>query len=190
MTMRGDWSALGVSHKVIASMVGAGAFCIDATAGNGHDTVFLAELVGERGRVLAMDIQESAVLSTRANIDEHGFSERASVVLKSHEFIDELAKPETADCIVFNFGWLPGGDHSVFTLPETSLAAVEKSLALLKHGGLLSLCLYYGRNNGYGERDALLDWAAGLESSAYNVVCCDFLNRKNDPPFPLFIVKE
>ena len=75
-------------------------------------------------------------------------------------------------------------------MPETSVAAADKSLALLKRGGLLSLCLYYGRNNGYAERDALLHWAAGLDSTHYNVMRCDFLNRVNDPPFPVFIVKE
>jgi len=188
--MAENYSALGVAHRVIAANVPSGALCIDATAGNGGDTVFLASLVGEGGRVIAMDIQEAAVRSTQKNILEHGCSGIASVVLKSHEFIDELAAPETVDCIVFNFGWLPGGDHGVFTLPETSVAAADKSLALLKRGGLLSLCLYYGRNNGYAERDALLHWAAGLDSTHYNVMRCDFLNRVNDPPFPVFIVKE
>lgn len=188
--MTGEWSAIDIVHKVLESLVKPGSFCIDATAGNGHDTVFLCGLCGENGKVLAMDIQESAVESTKANLAEHGFSERAEVVCKSHSEIDTLAAPETADCVMFNFGWLPGGDHDIFTRAETSVPAIEKSLAILKKGGVLSLCLYYGRNNGYSERDAILEYVSSLPSFGYAVMKCDFLNRRNDPPFPIFIVKE
>lgn len=188
--MAGEWSALGVTHKVLKAFLHKGNICIDATAGNGHDTVFLASLVGETGKVTALDIQPEAVMSTNKNIEENGYSNIACAVLKSHEFIDEIASPESVDCIVFNFGWLPGGNHDIFTKTKSSLIAVNKSLALLKHGGLLSLCLYYGRNNGYEERDELLKWAASLPGNIYNVMHCNFLNRENDPPFPIFIIKE
>ena len=108
----------------------------------------------------------------------------------SHSDMDIVAAPESADCIVFNFGWLPGGDHNVFTRAETSVPAIEKALSVLKPGGLLVLCVYYGRNNGYSERDAIVEYVSNLESRYYAVMKCDFLNRKNDPPFPIFIVKE
>ncbi len=188
--MLSEWSAIDIVHKMLKSRVNPGDFCIDATAGNGHDTVFLCELVGNSGRVLAMDIQQSAVDSTQKNLSEHGLSSVAEVLCKSHCEIDEIAEPESADCVVFNFGWLPGGDHNVFTRAETSVPAIEKSLKILKPGGLLSLCLYYGRNNGYSERDAITEYLSGLDSRYYAVMKCDFLNRKNDPPFPIFVVKE
>ena len=190
MSMRGQWSALAVTHRVIASIVRPGAFCIDATAGNGGDAAFLCSLAGPTGHVLALDIQPEAVANTQRLLEEQGYSQMSRVLLKSHAEIDSLAPSESVDCIVFNFGWLPGGDHSIFTRKETSLEAVGRSLGLLKSGGLLSLCLYYGRNNGYEERDALLDWAARLDPAKYNALCCTFPNRENDPPFPIFVVKE
>ena len=188
--MPNEWSALDIAHKMIKQMVKPGDFCIDATAGNGHDTEFLCSLVGESGRVIAMDIQQSAVDNTKARLAAAGFSRRAEVFCMSHSDMDIVDAPESADCIVFNFGWLPGGDHNVFTRAETSVPAIEKALSVIKPGGLLVLCVYYGRNNGYSERDAIVEYVSNLESRYYAVMKCDFLNRKNDPPFPIFIVKE
>lgn len=188
--MPNEWSALDIAHKMIKLAVKPGDLCIDATAGNGHDTEFLCSLVGEGGKVIAMDIQQDAVNNTKARLSEAGFESRAEVFYMSHSDMDSVAKPESADCIVFNFGWLPGGDHNVFTRAETSVPAIEKALSVIKPGGLLVLCVYYGRNNGYSERDAIVDYVTNLPSRYYAVMKCDFLNRKNDPPFPIFIVKE
>ena len=188
--MYSEWSALDIVHKFLSNHLKPGDFCIDATAGNGYDTVFLCNIVGESGKILAMDIQQSAVDSTLKNLEENGFSNIAKVVCDSHSNIDRYAEPESADCIVFNFGWLPGGSHDVFTRAETSIPAIEKSIDILKPGGVLSLCLYYGKNNGYSERDAILEYVSNLDSRYFAVMKCDFLNRKNDPPFPIFIVKE
>ena len=188
--MFSEYSALGIVHKILKMHIKPGDFCIDATSGNGHDSVYLCELCGESGHVLAMDIQPEAVESTKTNLAEHGFSEMSEVFCTSHSEIDKFAKPNTADCIVFNFGWLPGGSHDVFTRAETSSPAIQKSLDILKPGGLLSLCVYYGRNNGYSERDAILEFVKSLPGAQYNVMKCDFLNRPNDPPFPIFIVKD
>lgn len=97
---------------------------------------------------------------------------------------------ESADCVVFNFGWLPGGSHDIFTQKDSSLTAIRKGLDCLKPGGIMSLCIYYGRNNGYGERDAILDYVRTLDHRLYTVMVVDFANRIHDPPIPVFIVKE
>ena len=110
-------NTLGVAHKIIEEKVKKGDFCIDATAGRGHDTVFLAELVGEEGRVIAFDIQQDAVDSTRALLQEKGYQDRVEVFLDSHSNMDQYAEENTVDCITFNFGYLPGGDHNIFTTP-------------------------------------------------------------------------
>ncbi|HNW05204.1 MAG TPA: class I SAM-dependent methyltransferase [Oscillospiraceae bacterium] len=190
MAARSEWNALEIVRRMVASRVKPGDFCIDATAGNGGDTAFLCGLVGPEGRVLAFDIQEPAVEATRRLAAEGGFADRLEVVLESHSEMDRYAAPESADCILFNFGWLPGGDHDVVTRAETSVPAIQKSLEILKPGGLLSLCLYYGRNNGFGERDAILEELSGVDFRRYTVMKCDFLNRPNNPPFPIFVLKE
>lgn len=96
--------------------------------------VFLTELVGEEGRVIAFDIQQDAVDSTRALLQEKGYQDRVEVFLDSHSNMDQYAEENTVDCITFNFGYLPGGDHNIFITPATSIPAIEKGLKLLKQG--------------------------------------------------------
>ena len=183
-------NTLGVAHKFLREQVKKGALCIDATAGRGRDTVLLCELVGPSGRVLAFDIQESAVNATKARLRECGFEGRANVILDSHSNMDQYAQKETVDGIVFNFGYLPGGDHRIYTTPATSIPAIERGLALLKPGGVMSLCIYYGGDTGYEERDALVCYLQTLDSRIYTVLLHQFYNRPNDPPIPVFIYKE
>lgn len=183
-------NTLGVAHKIIEEKVKAGNFCIDATAGRGHDTAFLCSLVGESGRVIAFDIQQQAVDSTRELLQEQGYAQIAQVILDSHSNMDQYAQPESVDCITFNFGYLPGGDHSIFTTPATSIPAIEKGLKLLKPGGLMSLCVYYGGDSGFEEKDALMEYFRTIDSKQYTVLITEFANRPNNPPIPVFILKQ
>ncbi|WP_312643472.1 class I SAM-dependent methyltransferase [Hydrogenoanaerobacterium sp.] len=183
-------NTLGLAHKFIAEHVKPGDFCIDATAGRGGDTAFLCGLVGDTGKVLAFDIQEDAVQSTRALIHEKGCEHIAQVLHESHSNMAAHAQAETVDCIVFNFGWLPGGNHKIFTQAETSIAAIEQGLQLLRHGGVMSLCIYYGGESGFEERDALLEYLKDIDSKTYTVLLTQFYNRPNNPPMAAFIIKE
>lgn len=183
-------NSLGLTHRVMARCIQPGDFCIDATAGKGRDTLFLCRLVGESGRVLALDIQPEAVAQTRALLEEHGVADRATVVQACHSRLGEYAAPESVDGVMFNFGWLPGGDHTVFSGPDTSIAAVRAGLDLLKPGGVMTLCIYYGRENGTAERDALLRFLPTLDNRRYTVIRGDFVNRTGDVPIPVCIVKE
>lgn len=166
-----------------------GELCIDATAGNGHDTEFLCELVGENGRVLAFDIQEQALEKTRRRLESAGLAERARLILRGHEHMDAYAEAGTASAIVFNFGYLPGGDHRKGTRAETSVRAVEAGLKLLAEGGIMCLCIYSGGDTGYEERDALLSFLKEQNERDYLVVRCEYFNRKKNPPLPVLVVK-
>ncbi len=183
-------NSLGLTHRVMAAYLRPGDVCIDATAGKGRDTLFLCRLVGETGRVLALDIQADAVAQTQVLLAEQGVAQQATVVQACHSRLAEFAAPESVDGIMFNFGWLPGGDHTVFSGPDTSIAAVKAGLDLLKPGGVMTLCIYYGRQNGTAERDALLDWLPTLDNRRYTVIRGDFVNRTGDVPIPVCIVKE
>ena len=183
-------NALSLAHRFLREQVRPGAFCIDATAGRGRDTALLCRLAGETGRVLALDIQPRAVEETRALLKREGLDAIGRVVLDSHARIGSYAAPGTVDAIVFNLGWLPGGDHAVRTGPETTLPALEQSLLLLKPGGAISLCLYYGGVSGYGERDAVLAWLETVDPRRYTVLASRFVNRTGDPPIPVWIRRE
>lgn len=181
-------NTLDVVHDFLRRQVKSGAFCIDATAGKGRDTALLCRLAGEGGRVIAFDVQQDAVDQTRALLAAEGL--QAEVVLDSHANMARYAAPESVDCIVFNFGRLPGGDPHIFTTADTSLPAIDAGLSLLKPGGVIALAIYYGKENGYDEKNAILQHLKSLNDRVFTVLACDWLNRKHDPPLPIFIWKE
>ena len=183
-------NTVGLAHHFIKQYVKDGDFCIDATAGRGHDTVFLCRLVGEQGCVTAFDIQQDALNSTDSLLRESGLRDRARLILDSHENMEQYVRQETISCITFNFGYLPGGDHSVCTHAETSIPAIQAGLRLLKDGGIMSLCIYYGGDTGFEEKNELLQYLKTIDSRRFTVVTAEFSNRPNNPPIPVFIWKR
>ena len=181
-------NTLSMVHEFLRQHVREGAFCIDATAGKGRDTALLCRLAGERGRVMAFDIQQDAVAQTRALLAQEGLS--AEVFLDSHANMERYAERETVDCIVFNFGRLPGGDPTICTRAESSVAAIDAGLRLLRPRGVMAIALYYGKENGYRERDAILQYLQTIDDRMYSVLCCEWSNRRGEPPMPIFLWKE
>ena len=122
--------------------------------GNGNDTLLLSQLCGESGKVLAFDIQEQALTATQKRLNAGHVPENYRLLLESHANMAEYATPDSVSCIVFNFGYLPGGDHSLATRGETSIQALTQALTLLKKGGMISLCIYSGGDSGFEERES------------------------------------
>ncbi len=181
-------NTLSMVHRFLEEHVRPGALCIDATAGKGRDTALLCRLAGPGGRVLAFDIQQAAVEQTRSLLAREGL--QAEVWLESHAHMERYAEAGTVDCVVFNFGRLPGGDPTIVTRAESSLQAVAAGLRLLKPGGVMAIALYYGKENGYDERDALLDYLAAVDDRQFSVLTCQWSNRRGEPPMPIFIWKD
>ena len=183
-------NALNISHEFLRGSIRRGANVIDATAGNGGDTQLLCELVGEEGHVTAFDIQQAAVDATESRLREAGLDGRCRVILDSHAHMNSYFDANSVDAVVVNCGWLPGGSHEIVTRAESSVEAIRQACELLKPCGVMSLCVYYGRNNGYEERDRILEFVSTLDYRRFTVIHLSFKNRINDPPFPIFIVKE
>lgn len=177
-------------HEIIRSQAPEGGFYIDATMGKGNDTLFLCRLAGKSGKVLAFDIQREALFYTENLLKAHGMENKAELILDSHEYMERYANKETADVVCFNFGYLPGGSHSIATTAETSVRAVEKALYLLKPGGMMSLCIYSGGDTGFEEKEALLAYLKTLAPREYTVIVNEYLNRSNNPPIPVFVFKN
>ncbi len=180
-----DKNALKLSHAHFKAHIKEGDTVVDATAGRGRDTLLLSELVGKRGAVFAFDIQEEAINSTKALLSENG-RENVTLILDSHHKMGDYVKEAAA--VVFNFGFLPCGDHSVFSHPDTSIKAIHAALSILKEDGFVSLCIYYGGDTGFEEHDAILSYLQSLDQKKYTVMLQSFYNRKNCPP--LFAVIE
>lgn len=175
-------------HHILEEYIGEGDICIDATAGNGGDTEFLCKKVGETGKVYAFDVQEMAIAHTRERLEKANLSTRAKLIQDGHEKMQTYVKEE-AKVIIFNFGYLPGGDHKIATRAATSLTAIESALNLLKKGGIINLCIYSGGDTGCEEKEAILNYLKTLDSKKWLVIVNSYFNRKNDPPLPVFIYR-
>lgn len=166
-----------------------GDVCIDATMGNGNDTEFLCRAVGPSGRVIAFDVQEAALEHTRGRLFQNLEFVNYELHLESHEQLEKYGEKESISAVLFNLGYLPGGDHKLATRPESSLRAMEAGLSLLKPGGIMSVCIYSGGDSGFEEKDAVLQWLRSLDPRHYLVLVTEYYNRPNHPPIPALVVK-
>lgn len=180
-----DKNALKLSHEYLKAHINKTDVCVDATMGRGRDTLLLSQLVGSSGKVFAFDIQPEALESTQNLLEENGIT-NAHLILDSHHNLKSYV--QCAKCVVFNLGFLPGGDHTIFSHSDTSIKAIEAALDIIPTDGFVSICSYYGGDTGFEERDNLLAFLEKLDSKKYTVMLHSFYNRPNCPP--LFIVIE
>ena len=181
-------SARFLARDALCRAVQPGSTVADATMGNGHDTLFLAEQVGPDGHVYAFDIQESAVESTRKLLESHEVSDRVTLFCRSHADLAEVVPPGLS-AVVFNLGWLPGGDHGITTRCTSTEKAVLGALELLKSGGIVTVCAYPGHDEGRRELEMLAGLLSGLSNREYNVLRQSFLNAGPGAP-ECFIVQK
>ncbi len=154
---------------------------IDATAGNGHDTEFLARLVGPGGRVIAFDIQAEAIHATGRRLEASGLHERVSLHLESHERICDVA---TSHVVMFNLGYCPGGDKTRITQPQSTVRALQAAAVGLAPGGLITVVCYPAHPGGREEGEAVLDWTRNLDPRKFRAMRCEMLLVQGEPaPF-------
>ncbi len=180
-------STINIAKLWMQNYVGEGAICVDATAGRGNDTVFLSQLVGKNGKVHAFDIQKEAVDSTKQLLESKNLD--ASVYLDSHTNMDKYLEAESVDGIMFNFGYLPGADHTKCTNADSSIVAIDIACNLIKKNGVICLCVYHGGDTGFEEKDAILNHIKNLDYRKYTVALCDLYNKPNNPPLAVLIQK-
>ena len=174
--------------RQLKTAVTEGDIAVDATAGNGHDTRFLAQHVGDDGFVHAFDVQKQAVDATLHRLLDNALEHRALVLKDGHENVAKYVNKPVAGAI-FNLGYLPGSDHEVITRPNTTIQALESLLKLLKIGGIIVLVIYHGHEGGKEERDEVIRFVSELPQKYIHVLRYEFLNQKNDPPFVIALEK-
>ncbi len=182
-------NALSLSHDYILQAVSVGDTVIDATCGNGHDTLFLSTLVGKDGHVYAFDIQPRAIDHTRERLTENIPFENTALICDGHENMEKYVS-EKISAAMFNLGYLPGADHSISTKKDTSIAAVCAACRLLKSSGLITLCVYSGGDTGFEEKNAILNFCKTLDPKIFTVAIHDFINQPNHPPMLVCIEKK
>lgn len=163
-----------IAHQLLTETLLPGDWVIDATLGNGHDTLFLAECVGKAGRVFGFDIQPQAIQNTRQRLLEQGVTAGVSLFLAGHEHMLAYLPRQASGMIkavVFNLGYLPGADKSLITRSETTHSAMTAATELLAKQGLISVMAYPGHPGGDAEAEMLAQWCANLDTHTFEYQC-------------------
>lgn len=171
-----------ISHYIIDQFLENKNIAIDATLGNGYDTDFLSK---KFTKVYSFEIQKEACKN---------YSERKNknviVINNSHHLLKRYITEESVDCIMYNLGFLPGGNKEITTMSETSLSSIIEGLKLLNHGGLMTICLYRGHDEGKEEENVIIPYLKELPKSKFGVMYHEFLNRSDDAPILIVIERK
>ncbi len=173
-------------HELVRGYVKEGDVVVDATVGNGHDTLFLAKCVGPHGRVLGFDVQKQAIQSTRQRLLGEGGVEELH--LMSHDRMLEVVQSGVS-AVLFNLGYLPGSDKKTITQVGTTLKALGQALEILHQGGVLSVMCYPGHTGGALEAYAVEEWMRALDGSALSATRYSRVNASESSPFLLIAEK-
>lgn len=170
-----------LAQQRIKRIVKAGDTCIDATMGNGHDTLFLAQSVGASGHVYAFDIQNAAAETTGELLIRNQLQSKVHLIVADHQTMhDYITDPIKA--IMFNLGYLPGGNKSIITQTSNTLAALNTSIKLLTSPGCLTIIAYPGHLGGEEEAAAIKDWTKHLPDNHFQIeYICPQTHRNRAP---------
>lgn len=171
-------SHLDLAHRYWHQILRPGDLAVDATCGNGRDTQKLLELVGDTGRVAALDIQDSAIEETRERCDN---AENLHLYRQCHSSFPEEVSTGTAALVVYNLGYLPGADKDLITRSSTTLQSLKAAAGLVRCGGLISVTCYPGHPGGEEETKEVLRFASSLDPAEWSVCRHQWLNRRRAP---------
>jgi len=178
-------SLVNQAHNAISNFLSEGDVAIDATMGNGLDTLFLAKKIGKQGKLYSFDLQPSALLTTEKRLKDEGLLHRVRLIQDNH---DQLSSYLAADsissirCAMFNLGYLPGSDKTIQTELGATIEALNSVITLLKKPGVISVIAYTGHPGGRQEAEAVKEWACQLSKSDYHVTIQIPVTVKNSPP--------
>lgn len=164
---------LPFARTLLKTAIEEGDHVIDATLGNGHDTLYLAKLVGETGHVYGFDIQDEAIDQTKLKLEEKAILDRVTLFKSSHEHVEThipIEKHGTIAAAIFNLGYLPGGDKTIVTKPDSTIAAIEQLLHIMKKEAIIVIVIYHGHEEGQIERDVLLHYVKELDQNRAHVL--------------------
>ena len=173
------FNVVDLSTWAIKNYVKTDYIAVDATLGNGNDSLSIAKQIGPKGHLYAFDIQERAIEKSRALFESNEIVNNYIFILDSHENISDYIETKI-DFAIMNLGYLPGGDKSIITKGNTSIKCIEKLLKLLKGNGILAISSYSGHDLG-NEQKQVVNYLESLNQKEYNVLAMDFINQVNSP---------
>ncbi|KYC84880.1 methyltransferase domain-containing protein [Heyndrickxia sporothermodurans] len=184
---------LDFSHTLLKKAISPNDIVVDATVGNGHDTEFLAKLVGQNGHVYGFDIQEEALMHARDYLDKENLLTNITLFNKGHETIKDTIPSHhfgKISAAIFNLGYLPGGDKQIVTHSSTTIAAVEQLLEIMSPEAMIVVVIYHGHPEGAIEKDEVMNFVKSIDQKKAHVLKYEFINQINNPPFIIAIEKR
>jgi tRNA1(Val) A37 N6-methylase TrmN6 len=185
-------SLVNAAHNLIAGVVRSGDIAIDATVGNGHDTLFLAEQIAPSGHVYGFDLQQAAIDSTREKFRQSRLSNCLTLFRASHAEMDDKIPANlhgSISVIMFNLGYLPGSDKSVITLTDSTLAALNVTSRILAVNGIITLLAYPGHPGGDLETNQVKNWCEQLDTQQFEVSTIYSTEHQATAP-RLFVIRK
>jgi hypothetical protein len=195
LTLKDDMkriSLLNTAHDLIRDILHPGDIAIDATVGNGHDTLFLAEQIVPSGHVYGFDIQQQAIGSTLDKFRQAQLSDCLTLIHASHAAMDDKIPAHhhgKISAIMFNLGYLPGGDKSVITQTDSTLTALTIAARILADNGIITLLAYPGHQGGDQETDQVKNWCEQLDTQQFAVSTIFSTEHKDTAP-RLFVIRK
>lgn len=171
-----------LSHSIIENHLEKRVVAIDATLGNGYDTDFLCERFE---KVYSFDVQEEACLNYKLKNKEN-----VSVINDSHHKFKEYVLEDKVNCIMYNLGFLPGGNKEITTLSKTTMKSIEEGLELLDSNGIMTIAVYRGHAEGKNEEHFIMEYVRNLPKNIYGVMLHEYLNRAKTAPLLIVIEKK
>lgn len=181
-------NTISLTKEFIKEHIRNGQVVLDATIGNGNDTLLMADRVGKNGKVYGFDIQQVAIDNTTKLLKENNLENRVTLIRDSHENLNKYIT-HSLDFIIYNLGYLPNGDKNIITQSNSTLKSIELSLELLNKNGLLLVNSYIGHDGGMEENLEIESMLRRLNQKEYNVLKHSFINQKNNPPI-LYIIER
>lgn len=173
-------NVINLMHQAILPAVRQAEVIVDATAGNGGDTLFLAQNMKASCQLYAFDIQAEAILHTKERTKE--FAAQICYLQQSHEEIGRYVD-RSIDVAMFNLGYLPGADHEAVTNHKSTLKAVKCVLAKLRLQGICAIMVYPGHPEGKIEADCLASFLQEIPVRNYTVGCYRLWNHRPEAPY-------
>ena len=177
-----------IVHHILSEKLAPGDRAVDATVGNGWDTLKMCEIVGAKGKVYGFDIQPEAIEHTKQRLEDNGCALQAELFCCSHSEAGERIH-EPVKAFTMNLGYLPGGDKGVVTKRDSTVQALEALVELLVSGGVGTVLVYYGHEGGKEEKAAVEAFMEGLAPGGGQVTRMAVVNRKNCPPV-LYVLEK
>lgn len=181
--------ATEMAHEVMKKFISEDCIAIDATAGNGYDTLFLAQNIGEKGKIYAFDVQAQALEKTKERLAEQRLLERVILIHDGHECFKKYIKEEV-NLITYNLGYLPGGDKSIITSVQSTIASLQQGLGMLAPGGIISIVVYPGHSGGLEEAEQVNKLLHSLADPPWQVLSWKRINGKLQAPYLLIAHKR